>query len=62
MTLFFLHQTSFISWGGKKTMSEFIWHWTKGKTKITTHRSDIAEKALKEGNLVIGVRKKITNI
>lgn len=39
-------------------MSEFIWHWTKGNNKIYTRRVDIAEKAMKEGFLVMGVRKK----
>jgi len=39
-------------------MAEFIWHWTKGNRKIYTRRIDIAEKAMKEGFLVMGIRKK----
>ena len=39
-------------------MSEFIWHWTKGNNKIYTRRTDIAEKAMNEGILVMGVRVK----
>ncbi len=37
-------------------MSEFIWTWTKGNTKVFTMDVDSAEKAMKEGNLVMGVR------
>jgi hypothetical protein len=39
-------------------MSEFIWHWNKGNKKIYTRRIDIAEKAMNEGTLVMGVRIK----
>jgi hypothetical protein len=39
-------------------MYEFIWHWTKGNKKIYTRRIDIAEKAMKEGFLVMGIKKK----
>lgn len=39
-------------------MSEFIWHWTKGSSKIYTKKTDIAEKAMKEGMLVMGIRAK----
>lgn len=39
-------------------MSEFVWHWTKGDSKIYTRKTDIAEKAMKEGALVMGVRLK----
>ena len=39
-------------------MNEFIWHWTKGNRKIYTRRNDIAEKALKEGCQVMGVKSK----
>jgi len=37
-------------------MSEFVWHWTSGNKKIYTKKTDIAEKAMKEGMLVIGVK------
>jgi len=39
-------------------MSEFIWHWTKENIKIYTRNIEIAEKALKEGLLVMGERAK----
>lgn len=39
-------------------MTEFVWHWTKGNKKIYTRRSDLAEQAMKEGFLVMGVKRK----
>ncbi|MDH7517428.1 MAG: hypothetical protein QHH19_03690 [Candidatus Thermoplasmatota archaeon] len=39
-------------------MTEFVWYWTKGESRIYTKKSDIAEKALKEGTLVMGMRLK----
>jgi len=39
-------------------MAEFIWHWTKGDKKIFTRRTDIAEKAMQDGFLVLGVKEK----
>lgn len=39
-------------------MVEFIWTWTKGNTKVFTKNIDFAEKAMKEGNLVMGMRTK----
>ena len=39
-------------------MSEFIWHWTRGDSKIYTRKTDVAEKAMKEGMLVMGIRTK----
>jgi hypothetical protein len=39
-------------------MQEFIWHWTKGNKKIYTRRTDVADKAMKEGNFVVVLRKK----
>ena len=42
-------------------MSEFIWHWTKGNSKVYTKNTKIAEKAMKEGMLVLGKKIK-TNI
>jgi len=39
-------------------MSEFIWYWTKGEKKIYTRNTEIAEKALKDGLLVMGMRVK----
>ena len=43
-------------------MYEFIWHWTKGNKKIYTRRADVAEKAMKDGMLVMGRRVKPTVI
>jgi hypothetical protein len=37
-------------------MSEFLWHWTKGNKKIYTTKVDDAERAMKEGFLVMGAR------
>jgi hypothetical protein len=37
-------------------MSEFVWHWKKGDIKIYTKRTDVAERALKEGRLVFAYR------
>ena len=45
-----------IGWGSY--MSEFVWHWRKGDHKIYTQRIDVAEQALKDGMLVMGVRIK----
>ena len=39
-------------------MSEFIWHWTSGNKKIYTKKVEVAEKAMKEGMLVMGMRAK----
>lgn len=39
-------------------MTQFIWHWTKGNSKIYTKKSDLAEKAIKDGFLVIGKKIK----
>jgi hypothetical protein len=38
-------------------MSEFIWHWTKGNKKIYTRKEKIAENAMKDGLLVIGIKE-----
>ena len=39
-------------------MTEFIWYWTKGDNKIFTRKTEIAEKAMKEGKLVMGMKVK----
>jgi hypothetical protein len=39
-------------------MTEFIWHWTKGDSKVFTKNTDVAEKAMKDGLLVMGKRIK----
>ncbi|MFO8077656.1 MAG: hypothetical protein R6U21_03315 [Thermoplasmatota archaeon] len=33
-------------------MEEFIWHWTKGNTKIFTRKSAVARQAMENGLLV----------
>ncbi|MEA2055839.1 MAG: hypothetical protein U9O49_03295 [Candidatus Thermoplasmatota archaeon] len=37
-------------------MAEFIWHWTNGDNKIYTRKTEVAEEAMKEGMLVMGVQ------
>lgn len=39
-------------------MSEFIWYWTQGNAKVFTKRTEVAEQAMKEGMLVMGMREK----
>jgi hypothetical protein len=39
-------------------MIEFIWYWTIGEKKVFTQNTEIAEKAMKDGLLVMG---KMTN-
>jgi hypothetical protein len=39
-------------------MSEFVWHWTKGNSKVYTRNTEVAEKAMKEGNLIMGMKIK----
>ena len=41
-----------------ESMSEFVWYWTKGNIKVYTKKTDIADKAMKEGKLVMGMRVK----
>ena len=43
-------------------MSEFIWHWKKENIKIYTRNIEIAEKALKEGLLIMGEKAKPSTI
>jgi len=39
-------------------VSEFIWHWTNGNSKVFTKRVEVAERAMKDGMLVMGMRAK----
>jgi len=39
-------------------MSDFVWHWTNGEKKIYTRKTEVAEKAMKDGMLVMGMRVK----
>ena len=43
-------------------MSDFIWYWTKGNSKIYTKNMEVAEKAMKEGILIMGIKSKPTII
>jgi len=39
-------------------MAEFLWHWTKGDTKVYTCEIEKAEQALQQGFMVLGERIK----
>ena len=39
-------------------MSEYIWYWKRGNSRIYTKKTDVAEKAMKDGMLVMGMRIK----
>ena len=39
-------------------MTEFIWYWTKGNSKVYTKNTEVAEKAMKDGQLVMGMKVK----
>jgi hypothetical protein len=39
-------------------MSEFVWYWTKGNSKIYTKNTEVAEKAMRDGMLVMGMKIK----
>ena len=35
-------------------MSEFIWYWSKGNSKVYTKDTEKAERAMRQGMLVMG--------
>lgn len=39
-------------------MSEFIWHWSNGDKKVYTRKTEVAERAMKKGFLVMGMKAK----
>jgi hypothetical protein len=39
-------------------MTEFIWYWTKGNSKVFTRNTEVAERAMKSGKLVMGMKAK----
>ena len=39
-------------------MTEFIWYWTKGNSKVYTRNAEVAEKAMKDGMLIMGMKAK----
>ena len=39
-------------------MTEFIWYWTKGNSKVFTRKTEVAEEAMRDGKLVLGKRLK----
>ena len=41
-------------------MTEFVWYWTKGNSKVYTRNTEVAEKAMKEGMLVMGAKVRPT--
>lgn len=43
-----------------ENMSEYIWYWKRGNSKVYTKNTDVAEKAMKDGMLVMGMRVKPT--
>ncbi|MBN2603214.1 MAG: hypothetical protein JXA91_03670 [Candidatus Thermoplasmatota archaeon] len=46
---------------GEKEITDYIWHWTNGNSKIFTRRNDVAEEAIKNGFVVL-VKKTKHNI
>jgi len=41
-------------------MEDYIWYWIKGETKFYTRRESEAEKAMRDGILVMGKKLKPT--
>lgn len=41
-----------------ESMSDFVWYWTEGDSKIYTKNIEFAEKAMKEGILIMGMKIK----
>ena len=39
-------------------MSEYVWYWTNGNRKVYKKNTEVAEKAMKAGMLVMGKRVK----
>ena len=39
-------------------MTEFIWYWKNGNSKVFTRDTDVAERAMRNGNLVMGMKAK----
>jgi hypothetical protein len=39
-------------------MSEIVWYWTKGNSKIFTKNTEVAEEAMKNGMLIMGKKVK----
>ena len=39
-------------------MSNIIWHWAKGGSRVYTRSIDVAEKARREGNVVMPLTEK----
>ena len=35
-------------------MTDFIWYWTKGNSRFFTRNTQVAEKAMRDGILVMG--------
>jgi len=41
---------------GEREMTDFVWWWSEGNIKIFTKNIEIAERAMKEGLLVMGMK------
>lgn len=37
-------------------MSEFVWYWKNGNRKVFTKKTELAEKVMKSGTLVMGMK------
>jgi len=35
-------------------MTEYMWFWTRGNSKVFTKNTELAERAMKDGMLVMG--------
>ena len=40
-------------------MSDVVWHWRKGDKRIYTRRDDVAERAMRDGFLVMVLSERI---
>jgi hypothetical protein len=39
-------------------MTDFVWWWSEGNIKIFTRNIEVAERAMKEGMLVMGMKSR----
>ena len=49
---------TFVGSSGGEQMTEFIWYWKNGNSKVFTRDTDVAERAMRNGNLVMGMKAK----
>jgi len=43
---------------GEREMTDFVWWWSEGNIKIFTKNIEVAEKAMKEGMFVMGIKSR----